>query len=90
MSCYILFYYYKHNISRRRILPFIGGNARKSYEVTEWLKVPQITSLGSNPKVTGPISIRPDHTAEKSLYIIEYKNGVQMYKARMSKASAAS
>lgn len=34
--------------------------------------------------VTGPISIRPDHTTEKSMFIIEFKNGAQTYKGRMS------
>ena len=34
--------------------------------------------------VTGPISIKPDHTTEKSMFIIEFKDGVQIYKERMS------
>lgn len=34
--------------------------------------------------VTGPISMKPDHTPEKSIFIIEFKNGVQTYIDRMS------
>lgn len=34
-------------------------------------------------ELTGPISIRPDHTTEKSIFIIEYVNGNQTFKQRM-------
>lgn len=34
--------------------------------------------------ITGPISIKLDHTTEKSMFIIEFKDGVQTYKTRMS------
>ncbi len=34
--------------------------------------------------ITGPISIKLDHTTEKSMFIIEFKDGVQTYKARLS------